>query len=130
MRLPISLLHISSHFDSYKESRLRGTWRRGRNSGVKYSQLSWAGQYKKCVQYAFKCTSVYSDMYPYEWTGTRLKKTLDTVSPLSVQWSLWIVIWRVSSNSVNSGHILFIKKRTMHRCDKFENGPLVDYIYL
>ena len=30
----------------------------GRNSSVKFSQLSWPGQYKKCVQYDFKFTPV------------------------------------------------------------------------
>ena len=31
------------------------------NCAVQFSQISWIGQYKKCVQYYFKCTSVYSD---------------------------------------------------------------------
>ena len=34
--------------------------RKGRNSAVKSSQLSWAGQYNKCVQYDFQYTSEYS----------------------------------------------------------------------
>ena len=29
-------------------------------SAVKSSQLSWAGQYKKCVQYGFQFTTEYS----------------------------------------------------------------------
>ena len=37
-------------FGSYKESKLSGT------------QLSWAGQYKTCVQYNFKFTSEYSEV--------------------------------------------------------------------
>ena len=49
------------HFGSYKESKLRETRLKGRNSAVKSSQLSWAGQYKMCVQYDFKFTSVYSE---------------------------------------------------------------------
>ena len=48
------------HFGSYKQSKLRGTWLKGQNSLVKSSKLSWAGQYKKYVQYNFKFTSVYS----------------------------------------------------------------------
>ena len=38
--------------------KLKGTWFKGRNSTVKSSKLSWTGQYKKCVQYDFKFTSV------------------------------------------------------------------------
>ena len=37
----------SRHFGSYKESKLRGTQRKGRYSAVTSSQRSWAGQY--CV---------------------------------------------------------------------------------
>ena len=42
------------HFGSYKPGKLRGAQHKGRHSVVKSSQLSWAGQYKKCVQYDFK----------------------------------------------------------------------------
>ena len=42
------------------QSKPRGTQRKGRYSAVKSSQLSWAGQYKKCVQYDLKFTSEYS----------------------------------------------------------------------
>ena len=53
---------ISRHFVSYTQSKLRGKKRKGRYSEVKSSQLSWAGQYKKCVQYDFKFSSEYSDI--------------------------------------------------------------------
>ena len=36
-----------------------GKRHKGRNSAVQSSLLSWAGQYKKCVQYNFKFTPVY-----------------------------------------------------------------------
>ena len=49
------------HFGLYKESKLRGLQRKGRYSGVKSSQHSWAGQSKKCVQYDFQFTSEYSE---------------------------------------------------------------------
>ena len=52
----------SRHFGSYEQSKLSVTQRKGRYSAVKSSQLSWAGQYKKCVQYDFKFTSEYSEM--------------------------------------------------------------------
>ena len=53
----------SHHFGSYMPVKLRGTQHKGRNSAVKSSQLSWAGQYKKFVQYDFKFTSVPSYSY-------------------------------------------------------------------
>ena len=34
---------------------------KGRNSAVQSIHLRWTGQYKKCVQYNFKCTSDNSD---------------------------------------------------------------------
>ena len=49
------------YFGVYKQSKLRGTQRKSRYNVVKSSQLSWAGQYKKCVQYDFKFTSEYSE---------------------------------------------------------------------
>ena len=52
--------HGPRYFDSYKLGKLRGTRHIGRNSAVKSSQLSRAGQYKKSVQYDFKFTPVYS----------------------------------------------------------------------
>ena len=45
--------------------KLRGTQYKGRNSAVKFSQLSWAIQYKKCEQYDFKFTSIYSELCIY-----------------------------------------------------------------
>ena len=59
---------VSPHFGSYKESKLRGKRRSagsGRYSAVKSSQLSWAGRYRKCVQYDFKFTTKYSGMYEF-----------------------------------------------------------------
>ena len=47
---------MSRNFGSYEQSKLRGPRRKGRNSAVKSSQPSWAGQYKKCVQYDVKFT--------------------------------------------------------------------------
>ena len=48
---------IPRHFSLYKESKLRGLQCKCRYGAVKSSQLSCAGQYKKCVQYDFKFTS-------------------------------------------------------------------------
>ena len=45
----ISVTSMPLHFSSYKPCKLRGTRLKGRNSAVQSSQLSWAGQYKKCV---------------------------------------------------------------------------------
>ena len=53
--------YITRHFGSYKQSKLRGTRRIGRFSAVKSSQLSCAGQDKKCKQYNIKLTLEYSD---------------------------------------------------------------------
>ena len=67
IRLSINVGYIAytRHFGSYQESKLRGTPRRkGRYSAVKSSLLSWAEQYKKCVQYDFKFTSEYA-VYRY-----------------------------------------------------------------
>ena len=50
------------------------------------------------------------------------RKKRYTQSVHSVQWNSGIVIWRISSNSVNSGHILLIKKRTIHGCDTIMNN--------
>ena len=49
------------HVGSYKPGKLRVARHKGRNCLVKSGQLSWAGQYKKFVQYECKCTPVYSD---------------------------------------------------------------------
>ena len=57
-------IRTARHFGSYEPGKLRGTPHKGRNSAVKSSQLSWAGQHKKCVQYDFKFTSVYSAQVP------------------------------------------------------------------
>ena len=45
---------MARHFGSYKPDKHRETRHKGRNSAVKSSQLNWAGQYKKWVQYDFK----------------------------------------------------------------------------
>ena len=58
----LCVYHASRHFGLYKESKLRETQCKGRYSSVKSIQLSWAGQYKKCVQSDFKFTSEYSGM--------------------------------------------------------------------
>ena len=58
---------MSRHFGSYKERKLRKTRCKGRYSAVTSSQLSWAGQYKMCVQYDFKSSSVYSAGVGTEW---------------------------------------------------------------
>ena len=50
---------MTRRFGLYKQSKLRGTQRKGRYSAVMSSQLSWTGQYKNCVQYDFKFTSEY-----------------------------------------------------------------------
>ena len=64
MRLLINTT-ISRHFGSYTPGKQRGTPHKGRNSAVKFNQLSWAGQYNKCAQYDFKFTSVYSDILDF-----------------------------------------------------------------
>ena len=46
------------HFGLYQQS-VRQC--KGRYSAVMFSQLSWAGQYKKCVQYDFQFTLEYSE---------------------------------------------------------------------
>ena len=43
-----------------KKGKLRRTRYKGRNSTVHSIQLTWTGQYKKCVQYDFRFTSIYS----------------------------------------------------------------------
>ena len=54
-------IYASHHFGSYKPGKLRETTRhKGRNSAIESSQLSWVELYKKCVQYDFKFTTVYS----------------------------------------------------------------------
>ena len=62
---------ISRHFGSYKPGELRKIWHKGLISAVKSSQLSWAGQYKKCVQYDFKFTLEYSAVKSSQlsWAG-------------------------------------------------------------
>ena len=58
-------VNLRRHFGSYKPGKLRGTKHKGRNSAVQSSQFSWAGQYKKCVQYDFQFTLEYSDMWTF-----------------------------------------------------------------
>ena len=50
---------MARHFGLYQESKLSVTQRKGRYGAVKSSQLSWTGQYKKCVQYYFQFTLEY-----------------------------------------------------------------------
>ena len=59
--ITIEVPNQARHFGSYQESKLSVARRKGRYSAVKSSQHSWAGQYKKCVQYDFLFTSEYSD---------------------------------------------------------------------
>ena len=71
------------HFGSYKQNKIRGTQHKGPvnlagqdstisvYSTVKSSQLSWAGQYNKCVQYDF----VYEVYFRIHTVGIN-KKTL------------------------------------------------------
>ena len=42
--------------------KLRGLRHKGRISAAQSSQSRWTGQYKKCVQYDFKFTSIHSDI--------------------------------------------------------------------
>ena len=53
--------YTARHFGSNQQSKLSVTQRKGRYSAVKSSQLIWAEQYKKCVQYDFQLTLEYSD---------------------------------------------------------------------
>ena len=56
----IDIIIAARHFSSYQESKLSVTQRKGRYSAVESSQLSWAGQYNKCVPYDFQFTLEYS----------------------------------------------------------------------
>ena len=57
---------------------------KGQNSAVKSSQLSWAGQYKKWVQYDFKFTLEYSEIYVLDTVDwSKLEKVLCTYFVLS-----------------------------------------------
>ena len=56
-RIHRAQVYVSCHFGSYKRGELREKRPKSRNSALKTSQLSWAGQYKKCVQYDFKFTT-------------------------------------------------------------------------
>ena len=53
-KMLIITLSSSRHFD--QQSKPSVTQRKGRYSAVKSNQLSWAEQYKKCVQYNFQFT--------------------------------------------------------------------------
>ena len=53
---------MSRHFGSYQQSKISVAQRKGQYSAVQSSQLSWAGQYKKCVWYNFQFTLEYSDV--------------------------------------------------------------------
>ena len=76
---------------SYKQSKLKITRLKGRYSAVLSSQLSWAWeQYKKCVQYDFKFTSVYSEKntptilllkYPWYAPEPLLRSSLSVIVP-------------------------------------------------
>ena len=46
---------------SYSMGKLRGLQHKGWISAVQSSQSRWTGLYKKCVQYNFKITSIYSE---------------------------------------------------------------------
>ena len=61
----ITQYNILPHFGSYQNSNLSVKQHKGRYSAVKSSQLSWARQYKKCVQYNLQYTPEYSDLYMY-----------------------------------------------------------------
>ena len=62
---------FSRHFGSYQQSKLSLTQRKGRYSAVRFSQLSRAGQYKKCVQYDFQFTSEYSVLGQFVRNGDK-----------------------------------------------------------
>ena len=66
---------ISRHFGSYKQSKLRGTQRKGQYSAVKSTQFSWAGQYK-CVY------STISSLLKYSAVVSDFSNTLHTVKTL------------------------------------------------
>ena len=67
-------IYIARHFGSCKTGKLRGTRRKGRK--VKSSQLNRTGQYKKCLQYDFKLTQVYSNRHSIIcMLGVNLTKT-------------------------------------------------------
>ena len=46
----------------------------GRNGSVKSIQPRWTEQYKKCVQYDFKCNSVYNDARCFSCVAFLLKE--------------------------------------------------------
>ena len=54
----VKCVYCACHFDLYKPGKPRGTEHKGQNRVEKSSPLSWAGQYKSCVQYDFKFTPV------------------------------------------------------------------------
>ena len=59
----IYIHNLLCHLGSYKLGKPRSTLPKGRHSAAESSQLRRAGQYKRYVQYNFKFTSVYSDIY-------------------------------------------------------------------
>ena len=69
-------------------------------------------------KYEYKFYSRHYSVNSY-WVN---KKNLLSNFTLHVRWNSWIVIWRVASNTVNSDHILIIKKRTIHGYDTFCNN--------
>ena len=65
VKVPILALLMHAICGLYKQSKLRGTQRKGRNRAVKSGQSKQCVQYKKCVQYDFRFTSEYSEWGPW-----------------------------------------------------------------
>ena len=62
-RVNIYIIHHWTLVYMYTQSKLKGTQRKGRYYEVKSSELSWAGQYKKYLQYDLRFTLECSDIY-------------------------------------------------------------------
>ena len=57
----IDFVYVSRHVGSYNMGKLRGLRHKGRISAAQSSYSKWTGQYKKCVQYDLKFTSIYTN---------------------------------------------------------------------
>ena len=78
----LEFIVISRPFGSYRLGKHRGTWHKGQNSLVKSSEPSWAGKFKKCVQYDFKFTPVYVQLDKLEYACVRMSSVGSVMSGL------------------------------------------------
>ena len=81
------------HFGSYKAGKLWGTRYKGGNSAVQFSKLSWKWQYKKCVLYDFKFTSVHSEGCMCVWCILTPSERLEQIGSIISRYKpLWTQI--------------------------------------